>query len=185
MTEIAAYQEYIRCKHNAFCKAVIRYTTIGKIIRLRQKWEREISLDYLTNEKFIQFAEPEPDEEHPLILQLRTLGGDEAQHHLLLTADSGQRLEAAAAGIVKFQIVGSHVLTGQQGLGHAVISAGAGVGRVEVAPADMGVDDQILRLAFNGQIVGGEHLLLDGLQPLLVGIKDQTSGGPERDGQLE
>ena len=78
MTEIAAYQEYIRCKHNAFCKAVIRYTTIGKIIRLRQKWEREISLDYLTNEKFIQFAEPEPDEEHPLILQLRTLGGDEA-----------------------------------------------------------------------------------------------------------
>ena len=66
MTEIDAYQEYIRCKHNAFCKAVIRYATIGKIIRLRQKWEREISLDYLTNEKFIQFAEPEPDEEHPL-----------------------------------------------------------------------------------------------------------------------
>ena len=66
MTEIDAYQEYIRCKHNAFCKAVIRYATIGKIIRLRQKWERENSLDYLTNEKFIQFAEPEPDEEHPL-----------------------------------------------------------------------------------------------------------------------
>ena len=66
MTEIDAYQEYIRCKHNAFCKAVIRYAAIGKIIRLRQKWEREISLDYLTNEKFIQFAEPEPDEEHPL-----------------------------------------------------------------------------------------------------------------------
>ena len=66
MTEIEAYQEYIRCKHNAFCKAVIRYAAIGKIIRLRQKWEREISLDYLTNEKFVQFAEPEPDEEHPL-----------------------------------------------------------------------------------------------------------------------
>ena len=66
MTEIDAYQEYIRCKHNAFCKAVIRYATIGKIIRLWQKWERENSLDYLTNEKFIQFAEPEPDEEHPL-----------------------------------------------------------------------------------------------------------------------
>ena len=56
MTEIEAYQEYIRCKHNAFCKAVIRYAAIGKIIRLRQKWEREISLDYLTNEKFVQFA---------------------------------------------------------------------------------------------------------------------------------
>ena len=68
MTEIEAYQEYIRCKHNAFCKAVIRYAAIGKIIRLRQKWERKISLDYLTNEKFVQFAEPEPDEEHPFIV---------------------------------------------------------------------------------------------------------------------
>lgn len=46
MTEIGAYQEYIRCKYNAFCKAVIRYAAIGKIIRLWQKWEREISLDY-------------------------------------------------------------------------------------------------------------------------------------------
>ena len=65
MTEIEAYQEYIQYRYNAFCKAVIRYAAIGKIIRLRQRWEREISLDYLTNEKFIQFAEPEPDEEHP------------------------------------------------------------------------------------------------------------------------
>ena len=68
MTEIEAYQEYIRCKHNAFCKAVIRYAAIGKIIRLRQQWEREISLDYLTNEKFVQFAEPEPNEEHSFIV---------------------------------------------------------------------------------------------------------------------
>ena len=44
MTEIDAYQEYIRCKHNAFCKAVIRYAAIGKIIRLRQKWERKFPL---------------------------------------------------------------------------------------------------------------------------------------------
>ena len=64
MTEIEAYQEYIRCKHNAFCKAVIRYAAIGKIIRLRQKWEREVSIDYLTNEKFVQFAEPEQLEEY-------------------------------------------------------------------------------------------------------------------------
>ena len=64
MTEIEAYQEYIRCKHNAFCKAVIRYAAIGKIIRLRQKWEREVSLDYLMNEKFVQFAEQEQLEEY-------------------------------------------------------------------------------------------------------------------------
>ena len=64
MTEIEAYQEYIRIRHNAFCKAVIRHAAIGKIIRLQQKWEREISLDYLVNEKFIQFAGSEPDEEY-------------------------------------------------------------------------------------------------------------------------
>ena len=49
MTEADVYKEYIRCKHNAFCKAVIRYAAIGKIIRLQQKWERKIYLDYLTN----------------------------------------------------------------------------------------------------------------------------------------
>ena len=65
MTEIEAYQEYIRIRHNAFCKAVIWHAAIGKIIRLQQKWEREISLDYLVNEKFIQFAGPEPDKEYP------------------------------------------------------------------------------------------------------------------------
>ena len=37
LQKIEAYQEYIRCRHNAFCKAVIRYAAIGKIIRLRQK----------------------------------------------------------------------------------------------------------------------------------------------------
>ena len=65
MTDQKAYREYIQRRHNAFCKTVIRYAAIGKIIRLRQKWERESSLDYLINEKFVQFAEPEPNEEYP------------------------------------------------------------------------------------------------------------------------
>ena len=29
MIEIDVYQEHVRCKHNAFCKAVIRYAAIG------------------------------------------------------------------------------------------------------------------------------------------------------------
>ena len=73
MTEIEAYQEYIRIRHNAFCKAVIRHAAIGKIIRLQQKWEREISLDYLVNEKFIQFAGSEPDEEYPFTVSGQTV----------------------------------------------------------------------------------------------------------------
>ena len=44
MTEIEDYQEYIRHRHNAFCKTVIRYAAIGKIIRLRQKWNGNFPL---------------------------------------------------------------------------------------------------------------------------------------------
>ena len=64
MTDFEAYQEYIQRKHNAFCKAVIRYAARDKILQLRRKWERQISLDYLMNEKFVQFAEPEQLEEY-------------------------------------------------------------------------------------------------------------------------
>ena len=66
MTDFEAYQEYIQRKHNAFCKAVIRYAARDKILQLRRKWERQISLDYLMDEKFVQFAGPEPDENTPL-----------------------------------------------------------------------------------------------------------------------
>ena len=45
MTDFEAYQEYIQRKHNAFCKAVIRYAARDKILQLRRKWERQISLD--------------------------------------------------------------------------------------------------------------------------------------------
>ena len=64
MTEIEAYQEYIQRRHNAFCKAVIRYAARDKILQLRRKWERQVSLDYLMNEKFVQLAEPEQIEEY-------------------------------------------------------------------------------------------------------------------------
>ena len=64
MTE-TEYQMAVQRTHDAYCKTVIRHAAITAIRRLQKKWEREISLDYLTNEKFIQFAEPEPDEEHP------------------------------------------------------------------------------------------------------------------------
>ena len=63
MTELE-YQEHIRRTHNAYCKVVIRHAAIDKILKLRRKWEREVSLDYLMNEKFVQFAEPEQLEEH-------------------------------------------------------------------------------------------------------------------------
>ena len=56
MTDQIAYQEYIH---------VIRCAALDKILKLKRQWERQVSLDYLMNEKFVQFAASEPDEEYP------------------------------------------------------------------------------------------------------------------------
>ena len=65
MTEDEAYKVHIQYTFNAFCKIVIRHAAIDIILKLRRRWEREVSLDYLMNEKFVQLAGPEPDEEYP------------------------------------------------------------------------------------------------------------------------
>ena len=64
MTEDEAYKVHIQYTFNAFCKIVIRHAAIDKILKLRRRWEREVSFDYLMNEKFVQFAEPEQFEEY-------------------------------------------------------------------------------------------------------------------------
>ena len=64
MTEDEAYKAHIQHSFNAFCKIVIRHAAIDKILNLRRRWEREVSLDYLMNEKFVQLAEPEQLEEY-------------------------------------------------------------------------------------------------------------------------
>ena len=56
MTEDEAYKVHIQYTFNAYCKIVIRHAAIDKILRLRRRWEREVSLDYLMNEKFFQLA---------------------------------------------------------------------------------------------------------------------------------
>ena len=60
MTEDEAYKVYIQYTFNAFlqgCHSSRRHMII--ILKLRRRWEREVSLDYLMNEKFVQLAEPE------------------------------------------------------------------------------------------------------------------------------
>ena len=64
MTEDEAYKVHIQYTFNAFCKIVIRHAAIDKILKLRRRWEREVSLDYLMNEKFVQLAELEQLEEY-------------------------------------------------------------------------------------------------------------------------
>ena len=64
MTDQIAYQEYIQRRYNAFCKTVIRCAALDKILKLKRQWERQVSLDYLMNEKFVPLAEPEQLEEY-------------------------------------------------------------------------------------------------------------------------
>ena len=51
MTENEAYKVHIQYTFNSFCKVVIRHAAIDIILKLRRRWEREVSLDYLMNEK--------------------------------------------------------------------------------------------------------------------------------------
>ena len=79
MTEDEAYKVHIQHSFNAFCKIVIRHAAISKILMLRRKWEREVSLDYLMSEKFVQFAAWELDEEYLFtVCEQTTLLSDEA-----------------------------------------------------------------------------------------------------------
>ena len=72
MTEFEEYQEHIQYTHNAFCRIVIRHASIDAARKLYSKWKREISLEYLSEEKFMPFAatdeyfaQPPSSEEYP------------------------------------------------------------------------------------------------------------------------
>ena len=53
MTEYEAYQEHIRYTHDTYCRIVIRHASFDAARMLAARWKREISLEYLTEEKFV------------------------------------------------------------------------------------------------------------------------------------
>ena len=55
MTEHEKYQEHIRHTHDAFCKTVIRHAAIDAARSIRSRRKREISLEYLIEEKHYPF----------------------------------------------------------------------------------------------------------------------------------
>ena len=75
MTCTEEYKEHIEYTFQAFCKVVIRNAAITAARTRSRKHKREISLEYLTDEKHYplgtagkDFRAPEPDEEY--IIQL-------------------------------------------------------------------------------------------------------------------
>ena len=61
MTEYEAYQEHIRYTHDTYCRIVIRHASFDAARRLAARWKREISLEYLTEEKFVTLSMTLPD----------------------------------------------------------------------------------------------------------------------------
>lgn len=75
MTCTEEYREHIEYTFHAFCKVVIRNAMLTALRTRSRKNKREISLDYLTDEKHYPlgtedeyFIAPEPDEQCTLIL---------------------------------------------------------------------------------------------------------------------
>ena len=56
MTEYEAYQEHIRYTHDTYCRIVIRHASFDAVRMLAARWKREISLEYLTEEKFVPLS---------------------------------------------------------------------------------------------------------------------------------
>ena len=75
MTCTEEYKEHIEYTFHAFCKVVIRNAMCTAVRTRNRKYKREISLEYLTEEKYHPlgtkdkcFQAPEPDEEYILNL---------------------------------------------------------------------------------------------------------------------
>ena len=56
MTEYKTYQEHIRYTHDTYCRIVIRHASFDAARMLAARWKREISLEYLTEEKFASLS---------------------------------------------------------------------------------------------------------------------------------
>lgn len=68
-----AYKEHIEYTFNAFCRVVIRYAAINAWRNRNKRRQREISLEYLTEEKFYPLGTTDeyfeaPHEEHPITI---------------------------------------------------------------------------------------------------------------------
>ena len=80
MTEYEAYQEHIRYTHDTYCRIVIRHASFDSARMLAARWKREISLEYLTEEKFVPlstideyFQVPDYGETYPFSVRGKTI----------------------------------------------------------------------------------------------------------------
>ena len=68
-----AYKEHIMYTFNGFCKTVIRFAALNAWRDRSRRWQKEISLEYLTEEKFYPLGTTDeyfeaPYEEYPITI---------------------------------------------------------------------------------------------------------------------
>lgn len=73
-----AYREHIMYTFNGFCKTVIRYAALNAWRDRSRRRQKEISLEYLTEEKFYPLGTTDeyfeaPHEEHPITICGQTI----------------------------------------------------------------------------------------------------------------
>ena len=127
MTCTEEYREHIEYTFHAFCKVVIRNATINAARTRSRKHKREISLEYLTDEKHYPlgttdeyFQAPEPDEEYIL-----TLCGDTVIFSSGLLAEALSRLDEREREMIYlsfFKRIPQHEIGRQYGRSRATIS---------------------------------------------------------------
>jgi len=91
-----------------------------------------------------------------LRLQLRPLGGDQAEDDQLARGHEPQRREAAGALVVVLQEEPVHVQPGKQRLGHEIVPAGGDPAGPEVAPAQVRGDRHPGRAVLDGGVDLGD-----------------------------
>ena len=102
-----AYKEHIMYTFNGFCKTVIRFAAINAWRDRSRRRQKEISLEYLTEEKFYPLGTTDeyfeaPYEEHPITVCGQTViltNGELAAALLSLPRETGKSYSFTFSGI--------------------------------------------------------------------------------------
>jgi len=86
---IEAYREHIMYTFNGYCKTVIRFAAINAWRDRSRRRQKEISLEYLTEEKFYPLGTTDeyfdaPYEEHPITICSQTVILTNKQDHKVI-----------------------------------------------------------------------------------------------------
>ena len=94
-----------------------------------------------------------------LVLEFGTLRSDKSEHHMLVGTHLNQRLEAARALVVVFEIEHIDILAGEHPIGNRVVGAAVEPCGMVIAATDVCSHNKVGRTAFEGEVIDTEKLI--------------------------